>query len=326
MRPANSGSVFFPSGKRALALAVGLLAVGLLASAQQPQRRNGEFTLVRDVDLVVLHTTVVDRGGRLVTDLEAQNFAIFENDIKQKLSVFRREDVPITVGLVLDNSASMTEKREEMRAGALAFVELANPRDEFFVVNFNSDYYLDLESGDFTNDMDVLQAALLKTKTRGGTAFYDALRASLKHIHRGSRQKKILLVITDGVDHLSYSTYEAMLLDAQQSETALYLVGLPCTEEKRDCRRARRILRKLADVTGGMAYFPISLNQVQTLCRQIAHDIRNQYILAYYPSNSDRDGSFRRVRVKVDAPKRYKKVVARHRPGYYASSDRDGAH
>ena len=183
MRPANSGSVFFPSGKRALALAVGLLAVGLLAvgllaSAQQPQRRNGEFTLVRDVDLVVLHTTVVDRGGRLVTDLEAQNFAIFENDIKQKLSVFRREDVPITVGLVLDNSASMTEKREEMRAGALAFVELANPRDEFFVVNFNSDYYLDLESGDFTNDMDVLQAALLKTKTRGGTAFYDALRAS----------------------------------------------------------------------------------------------------------------------------------------------------
>ena len=325
MRPANSGSVFFPSGKRALALAVGLLAVGLLASAQQPQRRNGEFTLVRDVDLVVLHTTVVDRGGRLVTDLEAQNFAIFENDIKQKLSVFRREDVPITVGLVLDNSASMTEKREEMRAGALAFVELANPRDEFFVVNFNSDYYLDLESGDFTNDMDVLQAALLKTKTRGGTAFYDALRASLKHIHRGSRQKKILLVITDGVDHLSYSTYEAMLLDAQQSETALYLVGLPCTEVKRDCRRARRILRKLADVTGGMAYFPISLDQVQTLCRQIAHDIRNQYILAYYPSNSDRDGSFRRVRVKVDAPKRYKKVVARHRPGYYASSDQNGA-
>lgn len=311
---------------RALATAVCLLLASALAASAQSRRGPAGFTLTRDVDLVVLHTTVVDKNGRLITDLDAKHFEVYENDVRQQLSVFSREDIPVTVGLVLDNSASMTENREEMKAGALSFVELANPEDEFFVVNFNSDYYLDLEGKDFTNDRDDLIAALDKTNTRGGTAVYDALRASLQHANRGTREKKVLLVITDGVDHLSYSTFETVLEDARKLETALYMVGLPCSEEeKRDCRRARRNLRKLAEATGGMSYFPTSMSQVQQICSQIAHDIRNQYVLAYKPTNKAHDGSFRRVRIKVDAPKGYKNLEARHRPGYYAPPNQGGS-
>lgn len=296
----------------------------LAAQHARPRKDQGDFTLAVDVDLVVLHTTVVDQKGRLVTDLAADHFRIFEDNVPQKLSVFRNEDVPVTVGLVLDNSASMKENRQEMMAGALTFARTSNPLDEVFVVNFNDDYYLDLEGKDFTNNIEELKEALDRARTRGGTALFDALRASLEHLKRGTRQKKVLLVLTDGVDHLSYTDFDTLLHEAQQAEAAFYLVGLPCTEEGRDCRRARRRLRKLADVTGGRAYFPTSIEQVQSICRQIAHDIRNQYILGYYPTNRSRDGSFRRVRVEINPPKGYRNLSARTRPGYFAPSS-DGA-
>lgn len=303
-----------------LAAAAVLLAATALAAQQvRQQKKSDEFTLTVDVGLVVLHTTVVDDGGRAVPNLSSDSFKIFEDNVQQKLAVFHNEDVPVTVGLVLDNSASMTDKRKEMLAGALTFAETSNPMDEVFVVNFNDDYYLDLEGKDFTNDINELKEALEKTNTRGSTSFYDAIRASLQHLKRGTRQKKVLLIISDGVDNTSQSDFPTLLREAQQSEAALYLVGLPCTEDsKRDCRRAKRVIRKLAEVTGGMAYFPTSIEQVQSLCRQVAHDIRNQYVLGYYPTNRARDGSFRAVRVEVDPPKGYKKLVARTRPGYYA--------
>jgi len=313
-----------PSRRRwALGLTLGLVVLAATAlSAQQPRssQKGGEFKISVDVDLVVLHTTVVDRNGRVIGELASQHFKIYEDDVEQQLAVFRNEDVPVTVGVVLDNSASMRENRRSMKAGAITFVETSNPLDEVFLVNFNDDYYLDLEGKDFTSDVGELKTALEKTTTRGSTSFFDAVRASLKHLKRGTRQKKVLLVISDGVDNTSVSTFDTLLHEAQQAETALYVIGLPCAEEKRDCRRAKRNIRKLAEVTGGMSYFPTSIEQVETLCRRVSHDIRNQYVLGYYPTNRARDGSYRRVEVKVNPPRGHKNLIARTRSGYYAPS------
>ena len=304
----------------AAALGLGaLLCVSLWLGAQPPRSdQRGEYTLSIDVDLVVLHTTVVDDKGRIVSELGQPSFRVFEDNVQQKLALFRNEDVPITVGLILDNSASMRDNRSSMKAGALTFAETSNRLDEVFLVNFNDDYYLDLEGKDFTNNVVELKSALEKTVTRGSTSFYDAVRASLKHLKRGTRQKRVLLVVSDGVDNTSLSTFNTLLQEAQASEATLYLIGLPCAEEPRDCRKAKRQLRQLATVTGGLAYFPTSTTEVEELCRKIAHDIRNQYVLGYYPTNRARDGSFRQVRVEIVSPKGYSKLYARTRSGYYA--------
>jgi len=308
-----------------LTLALVWLLTPLLTPVVQAQQRS-DYVLRRDVDLVVVHTTVVDKAGHQVTNLTKNNFTIYEDGKKQKLSRFSSEDVPVTVGLILDNSGSMRLKREKMMAGALSFVEHGNPEDEFFVVNFNSDYYLDLEGKDFTNDLKEVQIALDRTTTRGSTAFYDALRAALNHGQRGSRQKKILLMISDGMDSVSLSTFGVLYAEAKESDIGLYFIALPCTDDddKRDCRRAKREIRKLADASGGIAYFPTSIDQVQALGHQIAQDVRNQYILGYKPSNHVRDGRYRRVEVKVNAPRR-KKLAVRHRPGYYAKNTHKGS-
>ena len=200
------------------------------------QSRDDNWTIRKDVSLVVLHATVVDKSGHFVTELEQDRFRVFEDGVEQKLAVFRDEEVPMTVGLVLDNSASMRENRRAMVAGALAFVKNSNPLDEVFIVNFMDDYYLDLEGKDFTSDIDELKAALEKTTTRGNTAYYDALRASLRHLQRGTRQKKALLVISDGADRASVSDFQTLLDDARKSEAAVYIVSPPCQDESRRYR------------------------------------------------------------------------------------------
>lgn len=326
MLPPNKATVFCgrarpARGARLLLVTAMLCAAGAALTAQEVRRSKGEFTMAVDVDLVVLHTTVVDKNGRIVTDLPSETFRVYEDGVEQKLAVFRNEDVPVTVGLVLDNSSSMTDNRREMLAGALTFVETSNRLDEVFVVNFNDDYYLELEGKDFTSDIEELKEALSRTNTRGSTAFYDAIRASEQHLKRGTRPKKVLLIISDGDNNASLSSFDTLLRETQQSEAALYLLALPCTGDKRDCRRAKREIRRLASVSGGMAYFATSIEQIEALCRKIAHDIRSQYVLGYYPTNRARDGSFRRVRVEVDPPKGYDKLVARHRPGYFAASE-----
>jgi VWFA-related protein len=305
------------------ALLLALLPVPPAARAQQRIGRtpSGDFKLSVDVDLVVLHTTVVDDTGRHISELGAPNFRIFEDNVPQKLARFLHEDVPITVGLVLDNSGSMQVNRPSMMAGALRFAEAANKLDEMFVVNFNQDFYLDLEGKDFTNNLDELKEALGRTRTSGLTAFRDAVRASLNHLKKGTRQKRALLVISDAVDNASLTGSEGLLRTVQESEAALYFVALPCSEEikGRDCKKAQQNMRNLAQISGGLAYFPTTIESVEAICRQIAHDIRNQYVLGYYPTNKARDGSFRTVRVQVIPPKGYKGLVARTRTGYYAA-------
>lgn len=291
---------------------------------QDPGR--AAFTLSKFVDLVVVHTTVINKNGQIVTNLEQDNFLVRENGVDQPLKVFRKEAVPVTVGLVLDNSASMAPKRQQMMTAARTFMEIFNRGDEFFVVNFNSDWYLDLEKKDFTSDPEDVEMAMERTATRGQTAIFDALRASLGHIRGGTRDKKVIFTISDGVDNTSVADFETLLEEARSTDVGLYFIQLPCTEDddKSDCRRAKRQMRRLAAATGGMAYFPKLMGEIQRLAGQIARDIRSQYVLGYEPTNRAKDGTFRRLQVKISA-KRRGKLVARHRPGYYARSDHEGA-
>jgi Ca-activated chloride channel family protein len=327
-----------PHGRIPL-LGKGFLAIllcspfGLRAQALQPatagtpaaEKKGKEYTINVDVNLVVLHATVLDKKGRMVNDLHQDNFRVFEDGALQKLSVFSHADIPVTMGIVIDDSGSMKQKRESVNAAALTFAKTSNPQDQVFVVNFNDVYYLDTP-GDFASNIEDLRSALDKIDSRGGTALYDAVYASLDHLKLGNRDKKVLLVITDGEDNASRYTFDELLARAQKSNAVIYTIGLLGSEEAGglfkirggEAHRAAKVLEKLAEATGGEAYFPKALDEVESTCRQIARDIRNQYTLAYYPSNAKKDGSFRTVRVDAFMPRSRSKLVVRTRPGYYA--------
>jgi Ca-activated chloride channel family protein len=270
-----------------------------------------------DVNLVVLHTSVLDDRGRFADGLKQDNFRVFEDKVEQKLSVFKREDVPVSMGLVIDNSGSMREKRPRVNEAALTLVQASNPRDEAFVVNFNDDFYLDLDK-DFTSSIPELKEALERIDSRGSTALRDAIIGSLDHLKKGTKDKKVLLVVTDGEDNASHNSLERTLREIQKTDTVIYTIGLLSSEGKKEAKRAKKVLQEIAAASGGVAYFPESVDDVHSICEQVAHDIRNQYILAYYPTNARRDGSFRAVNVDVIPPRGRGKLTARTRNGYYA--------
>ena len=292
----------------------------LFNGGQQKQQAPPGATIKRDVDLVVLHTTVEDAKGQFVPDLKQDNFRVYEDKIEQRISVFAREDIPVTMGLVIDNSGSMREKRAQVNSAALTFVKTSNPSDEVFVVNFNDDYYLDLDR-DFTSDPKELQEALERIDSRGSTALYDAVVGSLDHLKKAHKDKRVLLVITDGDDDASRKSFEYTIKAAQQSNALIYAVGVfsdyDQSHDKRMVRHSKKILTELAESTGGAAFFPNSPNEVQPVCTEIARIIRNQYTLGYYPTNTEKTGAFRSVQVLVNAKGRGKLSV-RTRTGYYA--------
>jgi len=331
MRPSKRAGRLLSSFILTAALALAGVAV-LHAQQPQSQRQQGEARLVRNVDLVVLHTTVVDpRTGHVVTDLKREHFRIFEDKIEQKLDTFRREDIPVTVGLIIDNSGSMREKRERVNSAALTFVKTSNPEDEVFVVNFNDEYYLDLDK-DFTSDLGELKDALERIDSRGSTAMYDAVIGSLDHLKKGTKDKKVLLVVTDGIDNTSRvgggdpkRALQVAMLEAQKSQALIYMIGMFSEERGRQKRQAKEALERLAEATGGVAFFPETLAEVEPICTQIANDIRNQYTLTYYPSNTAKDGTFRRVDVQLDnLPRNKGKLQVRARTGYYAPKESSG--
>lgn len=292
--------------------------------APSTEKKGGEYKLSVEVGLVVLHATVLDRRGHIVDGLKADNFKVYEEGALQRLSMFSHADLPVTMGIVIDDSGSMKEKRAAVNAAALTFVKTSNPQDQVFVVNFNDVYYLDTP-GDFASSIEDLKAALGKIDSRGGTALYDAVMASLDHLKLGNRDKKVILVITDGDDNASRYPFEELVRTAQKSNATIYTIGLLGEQEPgglfkigHGSRRAAKILEKLAESTGGNAFFPKSLDQVEDTCVQIARDIRNQYTLAYYPTNTRKDGLFRTVRVDATASDGRTKLAVRTRPGYYA--------
>ena len=291
---------------------------------QDPNAGKQGSSIKVDVSLVVLHTTVIDDRQRFVDGLKPENFRVFEDKVEQKLSVFRREDVPVSMGLVIDNSGSMRDKRPRVNEAAITLVQASNPNDEAFVVNFNDDFYLDLDK-DFTNSIPELKEALERIDSRGSTALRDAILGSLDHLKKASKDKKVLLVVTDGEDNASRNSLEKMIREVQKTDTVIYTIGLLGQENKKEAKRARKALEQIAAASGGLSYFPENVDDVHSICEQVAHDIRNQYILAYYPTNTSRDGTFRSVSVAVVPPRGHGKLDARTRIGYYAPLDKPSA-
>jgi len=277
-----------------------------------------------DVNLVVLHTTVLDDRGRFADGLKEENFRVFEDKAEQKLSVFKREDIPVSMGLVIDNSGSMRDKRPRVNEAALTLVQASNPQDEAFVVNFNDDFYLDLDK-DFTNSVPELKEALERIDSRGSTALYDAIIGSMDHLKKASKDKRVLLIVTDGEDNTSRNSLEKTVREIQKTNTVIYTIGLLGDENKKAKSRARKALKEIAEASGGLAFFPENVDDVHNICEQVAHDIRNQYTLAYYPTNTKRDGTFRAVQVEIIPPRGRGKLVARTRNGYYAPNVPSGA-
>ncbi|MFL6351313.1 MAG: VWA domain-containing protein [Bryobacteraceae bacterium] len=287
--------------------ATAALLVGLFSASLFAQFR-------ADTRLVVLHASVTDRKGKLITNLDKGAFKVFENGQPQQVKIFRREDVPVSLGLIIDDSGSMSTKRSRVEAAALAMVRASNPQDEVFIVNFNDDAYLDVP---FTSDIHKMEQGLARIDSRGGTAMRDAINMSLDYIKdKAKKDKKVIVVVTDGNDNASSISLEKVVTRANQGDTLIYAIGLFTEEERREAAKARRALNELTTATGGLAFYPKEVNDVQALTVQIAHDIRNQYTIAYSPNIQALDGSYRQIKVTVDAPG---KPVVRTRSGYYAN-------
>ena len=284
----------------------------------EPSRQEGDvFVFRKEVEEVQLHATVVDDRHRLVTDLARNDFAVFENGSPQKITSFRREDIPVSIGIVIDNSGSMRDKRPAVNQAAINLVKASNPNDEVFIVNFNDEYYLDQ---DFTADVKKLQEGLEKIDSRGGTALYDAVVASADHLKKNSRlDKRVILVVTDGEDNASRESLEQSIrrLEDENGPT-VYTIGILGDEHQ---KRARRALQAIADRTGGVAFFPKDLREVDAISREVAHDIRNQYTIGYKPDVAKTEGGYRTVKVEAKAPG-HGKLFVRTRTGYYAGQER----
>ncbi len=296
-----------------------LVASALLAQQALPPRDEDKATVFRsDTRVVVCHTTVIDKTGHLVTTLPESAFSVFENKVRQEIRRFKREDVPVSLGVVIDNSGSMRNKLAQVKTAALALIKGSNRDDEVFIVNFNDSAYLDNpKDKPFTNNMQELEAALAKIDTRGGTAMRDAIQMSIDHLKGAHRDKKVLVVITDGNDNSSVVGMDTILRNAHKSGVLVYGVGLLTEEEHREAARARKALNDLAEATGGKTFFPKEVGEVDAIARQVAHDIRNQYVIEYSPRNAAMDGSFRAIKVTAKAPG----TTVRTRSGYYATPD-----
>ncbi len=290
------------------------LAALALAGTAAFAQETPNFT--SDTRLVVLHATVVDKNGKLVTNLPKSSFHVYEDGVEQQMKIFKREDVPVSMGIVIDNSGSMREKRKRVEDAALALVKASNPQDEVFIVNFNDEAYLDV---DFTSDMKKLEEGVARIDSRGGTAMRDAIDLSMEHLKsKGKRDKKVIVVVTDGNDNASDVTLEKLVQKAQQREVLIYTIGLLNEEEKREAKRAKRALDALALATGGVSYYPKDVDDIGTFTLKVAHDIRNQYILAYTPIKQELDGGFRQIKVTATGANR---PTVRTRQGYYATPE-----
>ena len=268
------------------------------------------------MDEVLLHASVIDDKQHIVTTLDRNAFTVFEDGKPQNIISFHHEDIPVSIGIIIDNSGSMREKRNKVNQAALNLVRASNPRDEVFVVNFNDEYYLDQ---DFTNNLLRLKEALEKIDARGGTALYDALVASAEHLKRNARlEKKVLFVVTDGEDNASNETLEQAVKQLQEENgPSVYAIGILGDEEHP--KRAKRALEIVAQRTGGIAFFPKTLDEVDEISKTVAHDIRNQYTIGYKPTNPKGTGGFRQIRVDAKA-KGHGKMTVRTKSGYYAGT------
>ena len=277
----------------------------------------GPYTLRANAYEVRLNATVLDGSGRSVQTLNKDAFHVFEDNIPQTIASFRHEDLPVSLGILIDSSGSMYDKRAAVDAASLDLVKLSNPQDEAFLVDFSWEAFIDQ---DFTNDIAKLQQGLSYIKSSGGTAIYDALVASADYLSKNAKHpKQVLLIVTDGEDNASSATLEQAIRRIQDFDgPVVYCIGLLFGDDttKTESRHARRVLETLSEQTGGAAYFPKSVKDVDAITKEVANDIRTQYTIAYHSTKPPELGGYRVVRVEAK-DKGYGKLSVRTRSGYY---------
>lgn len=281
-----------------LAVLVHLRSGQLFAASEEPK----QATISVTTELVVLPVHVTDSNGTFVSGLHKQHFRVYEDGARQKLSLFTEEDTPVTVGLLVDHSRSMGPKLPEVRAAVSTFVHSSNHEDEMFVIDFSDHVSIESLGGKaFTSDVTILEEALLGISARGQTALYDAVAEGLKHLQLGSRDKKALVIVSDGGDNASRLKSSDVLLLARQSHVLIYSIVLAGNSEEEENPRA---LERLCKETGGIAFFPHEGKNISDIAKAIARDLREQYTLGYAPEEKPNGNSFRKIAVRVDAPQR----------------------
>jgi Ca-activated chloride channel family protein len=266
-------------------------------------------TLTVDVNLVLVNTTVSDLQGRLVAGLDRQNFRLSEDDVEQKVEYFSVEDLPISVGLVLDTTGSMAAKMPAARNAALAFLKTSNPRDEYFLIEFSDQPTL---VEDFTTDTSRLQKRIFSTSARGLTPLFDAVQMGLEKMDGAHNTKKAILLVTDGEDNSSRHTFSDIREFTRHRDAQIYAIGLVGSE------RGRSTIGDLVETSGGRAFYPSSLNQLEDICTRIAIELKSQYLLGYRSTNPLKDGTWRQIHVEVNPPKGLPPLTVRAKTGYYA--------
>ncbi|HKD07357.1 MAG TPA: VWA domain-containing protein [Bryobacteraceae bacterium] len=283
------------------------------------QQNEPEAVFTSDAKLVELHATVSAPDGTLLTNIPESAFRVFEDDVRQEIKVFRHEDAPVSLGLVVDQSASMSDKHARVSAALMTLVAASNPGDEEFVITFNETARLAL---DFTQNKGKLESALRKIEANGQTALRDALSLGIAHLTRNAKNdRKVLLIVTDGEDNSSVVDLDRLKREARQSGVLIYAIGLLNAGTEREAARAKKDLDTMTFETGGEAFYPAVLGEVDGIARHVAHDLRNQYTIAYSPTNTRQDGTFRRIKLEVTSPA---DAIVKTRTGYYAASRSDG--
>lgn len=277
----------------------------------------GKYTLRTDAYEVRLNASVLDGSGQSVQTLQKDAFRVYEDGVPQTISSFRHEDLPVSLGILIDSSGSMYDKRVAVGKASVDFVKLSNPQDEAFLVDFSFEAFIDQ---DLTSDVGKLEAGLGFIKSSGGTAIYDALVASADYLTKNAKHpKQVLLLITDGDDNASTATLEQAIRRIQDLDgPVVYCVGLLFGDDatKSESRHAKRVLETLAEQTGGAAYFPRSVKDVDAVAAEVAQDIRRQYTITYHSTKSPTLGGYRQIHVEAKA-KGFGRLQVRTRSGYY---------
>lgn len=293
-----------------------------------PTGKQRGFTIGVNVDLVVNYTSVFNKEGHFISGLKKNNFKLYEDGKEQEITYFSQEDVPVSIGLLLDISGSMRKenKREQANKAAEALILASNPQDEVFLIGFNEEVDLLL---DYTSDIEEVKDSLENTLPTGGTALYDAVYLGVHKAQEGKKPKKAVVVITDGEDRDSYYKVDELLSKVQESDVQIFCVGILDPIENKSFfgrlnksapEKAQEVLTKISEETGGKAFFPDMVADIHAIVAEIASVLRNQYSIGYTSSNSVRDGSWRRVKIAVNGVNVSTDHI-RYRRGYFAPKD-----
>ena len=285
-----------------------------------------QSTIEIKTDLVELDVTVVDQNNTPAMNLKKEDFNVFEDKVKQTIENVSREEVPVSFGMVIDTSGSMRSKLQTVSDATVSLIKQMRVDDEAFVASFKAEPEL---VQDFTADRRELEDAISELYTSGGTALLDAIIATADYAQeKGKRRRKALVVISDGLEKNSSVKEKEVMEAIKEDEVQVYLVGFIDEEMeekslfgKSPAKKAKELLSRIADDSGGQAYFPKDISEIPAIAAQIAKDLRTQYVVSYYPSNEKRDGTFRTVQVNVN-PQGNHKLIARTRRGYYARNEK----